>query len=76
YSYEALQSRLEENSFAQRACVNDSTSTSLHLASLTPEEIYILLKNLSHVYSGADADKYLVHDDAMTAFLRQCSNTI
>ncbi|EEI3640186.1 ATP-binding protein [Salmonella enterica subsp. enterica] len=76
YSYEALQSRLAENSFAQRAGVIDYSSPSLHLASLTPEELYILLKNLRHVYSGGDADNYLVPDDALTAFLRHCSNTI
>ncbi|EHN8909276.1 MULTISPECIES: ATP-binding protein [Enterobacteriaceae] len=76
YSYEALQSRLAENSFAQRAGVIDYSSPSLHLASLTPEELYILLKNLRHVYAGGVVDNYLVPDDALTAFLRHCSNAI
>lgn len=76
YSYEALQSRLAENSFAQQAGVIDYSSPALHLASLTPEELFILLKNLRHVFSGGDTSKYLVPDDALEAFLVHCSQTI
>lgn len=76
YSYEALQSRLAENSFAQRAGVIDYSSPALHLASLTPEEIYILLKNLRHVFAEGDTSKYLVPDDALKSFLNHCSQTI
>lgn len=76
YSYEALQSRLAENSFAQRAGVIDYSSPALHLASLTPEELYILLKNLRHVFAEGDTSKYLVPDDALIAFLHHCSQTI
>lgn len=76
YSYEALQSRLAENSFAQKAGVIDYSSPSLHLASLTPEELYILLKNLRFVFSSGDESKYLVPDEALEAFLRHCSERI
>lgn len=76
YSYEALQSRLAENSFAQRAGVIDYSSPALHLASLTPEELYILLKNLRHVFAEGDTAKYLVPDDALKSFLHHCSQTI
>lgn len=76
YSYEALQSRLAENSFAQRAGVIDYSSPTLHLASLTPEELYILLKNLRHVFAEGDMSKYIVPDDALKSFLRHCSQTI
>ena len=76
YSYEALQSRLAENSFAQRAGVIDYSSPALHLASLTPEELYILLKNLRHVFAEGDTSQYLVPDDALKAFLHHCSQTI
>ncbi|MGG7353513.1 BREX system ATP-binding domain-containing protein, partial [Escherichia coli] len=44
YSYEALQSRLAENRFAQKDGVSDYSSPTLNLARLTPEELYILLK--------------------------------
>jgi len=76
YSYEALQTRLAENSFAQRAGVIDYSSPALHLANLTPEELYILLKNLRHVFASGDSSKYLVPDDALKSFLHHCSKTI
>ncbi|MCC8194979.1 MAG: ATP-binding protein, partial [Deltaproteobacteria bacterium] len=76
YSYEALQSRLAENSFARAAGVIDYSSPSLHLASLTPEELLILLRNLRHVFASGDESKYLVPDDALTAFLAHCSQQI
>ncbi len=76
YSYEALQSRLAENSFAQRAGVIDYSSPAMHLASLTPEELFILLKHLRHVFAGGDPSKYLVPDDALTSFLYHCSQKI
>ena len=76
YSYEALQSRLAENNFAQRAGVIDYSSPALHLANLTPEEFFILLKNLRHVVAGGDTQKYLVPDEAIFAFLKHCSETI
>lgn len=76
YSYEALQSRLAGNTFAKQAGVIDYTSPALHLASLTPEELYILLKNLRHVYAEGDESKYLVPDESLKAFLKHCSQTI
>jgi hypothetical protein len=76
YSYEALQSRLAENSFAQKVGVVDYSSPALHLANLTPEELYILLKNIRHVFASGDTSKYLVPDEALKAFLYHCSQTI
>lgn len=76
YSYEALQSRLAENSFAKQAGVIDYSSPALHLASLTPEELYILLRNLRHVYAEGDPNKYLVPDESLKSFLHHCSQTI
>lgn len=76
YSYEALQSRLAENTFAHRVGVVDYSSTTLHLANLAPEELLILLRNIRHVFAGGDKDKYLVPDEAMTMFLKHCSKKI
>ena len=75
YSYDALQTRLADNSFAKKAGVIDYSSPALHLASLTPEELYILLKNLRHVYAGGDESAYLVPDESLQAFLQHCSQT-
>jgi len=76
YSYEALHSRLAENSFAQAAGVVDYSATTLHLANLAPEELFILLRNLRHVFASGDVSKYLVPDEALTAFLAHCSKRI
>ena len=76
YSYEALHSRLAENSFARVAGVIDYSSPTLHLANLTPEELLILLRNLRHVFAAGDSSKYLVPDESLTAFLEHCSNRI
>lgn len=76
FSYDALQSRLAENSFAQKAGVIDYSSPTLNLASLTPEELYILLKNLRHVFASGDKEQYLIPDKALEAFLAHCSQKI
>ncbi|MBW1939983.1 MAG: ATP-binding protein [Deltaproteobacteria bacterium] len=76
YSYEALHSRLAENSFARAAGVIDYSAPTLHLANLAPEELFILLRNLRHVFASGDDTKYLVPDEALTAFLEHCSKRI
>jgi hypothetical protein len=76
FSYEALQSRLAENTFAKAAGVIDYTSPTLHLANLAPEEVYVLLGNLRHVFASGDPGKYLVPDEALSSFLEHCSKKI
>lgn len=76
YSYEALQSRLAENSFANQVGLIDYSATSLHLSNLAPEELYILLKNLRNVFASGDISKYIVPDEALNAFLAHCSNQV
>ena len=76
YSYEALHSRLAENTFAQSVGVVDYSGPTLHLANLVPEELLILLRNLRHVFASGNPEKYLLPDDALTAFLAHCSNKI
>ncbi len=76
YSYEALHSRLAENSFARAAGVIDYSGPTLYLANLAPEELLILLRNLRHVFASGDSSQYLVPDEALTAFLAHCSRKI
>ena len=72
YSYEALQSRLAENSFARDGLV-DLSGPVLRLASLTPEDLFVLLLNVRAVMQpGADA----VPDEALAAFMAHCSERI
>ena len=76
YSYEALRSRLSENSFSKQLGVTDYNSVVLRLASLTKEELYLLLTNLRHVFAGGNEANYLVPDDALISFLSHCANKI
>ena len=76
YSYEALHSRLAENTFAQIANVVDYHSPILMLQNLSPEEIYVLLCNTRNVFAGGNKDKYILPDEALKAFLEHCSKNI
>ncbi|HVF06638.1 MAG TPA: ATP-binding protein [Frankiaceae bacterium] len=75
YSYSALQSRLAENAFATGGLV-DYSGPVLRLSALTPEDFYVLLGKLRHVYAGGDPAVYLLPDDALTAFMRHCNERI
>jgi len=71
YSYEALQSRLAENRFARDGLV-DLSGPVLRLATLTPEEMFVLLSNVRSVMQPEDP----LPDEALTAFMAHCSNRI
>jgi hypothetical protein len=75
YSYQALQSRLEENTFATSGLV-DYSGPVLRLANLSQEDFYVLLTKLRNVYAGGDPAKYLLSDDALTAFMTHCSERV
>jgi hypothetical protein len=75
YSYDALRSRLAENSFAVGGLA-DYTGPVLRLANLTPEDMYVLLCKLRHVYAGGDPSRYLIPDQAVPAFMNHCAHRI
>lgn len=75
YSYEALRSRLQENTFANEE-YRDLTGPVIRLASLSPEELYVMLQNLRHVHAGGEEEKYIVPDKALQAFMKHCANQI
>ena len=54
YSYEALQTRLAENSFARDGLV-DLSGPVIRLASLTPEDLFVLLSNIRAIMQDGDA---------------------
>lgn len=75
YSYSALQSRLTQNTFATDGLV-DFTSPVLRLASLSQEDLYVLLQKVRHVFAFGDEAKYLLPDEALPAFMEHCSARI
>ena len=72
YSYEALQSRLSENTFARDGLV-DLSGPVIRLVNLTPEDMFVLLTNIRRVMQGEDA---ALPNDALTAFMTHCSDRI
>jgi hypothetical protein len=75
YSYEALQSRLSENRYLG-AGLTDYSGPVIRLASLTPEELYVLLSRLLAVYGPDERGQPLLPDEAITAFMRHSSERI
>jgi hypothetical protein len=76
YSYQALQSRLAENTFAKSAGVIDQSGPVIRLPNLTQEDLYVLLTKLRYVFSAGQPDKYLLPDEAITSFMTHCSKKI
>lgn len=75
YSYEALQSRLAQNRFSAEGR-KDLSGPVIALPGLTPEELFVLLRNLRHVSAGGDPEAYLLPDEALLAFMEHCSKRV
>jgi hypothetical protein len=75
YSYQALQSRLAENAFAVGGLV-DYSSPVLRLANLSPEDLYLLLGKIRHIFADGDPSRYLITDEGLTEFMEHCSKRI
>ncbi len=75
FSYAALQSRLGENAFAIGELV-DYSGPVMRLASLTIEELFVLLRNLRHVYAGGDPERYMIPDEGLEAFMEHCNEVV
>jgi len=75
YSYEALQSRLAENSFATDG-LTDYTGPVINLPNLTPEELFHLLERLRDVFAAGKAEDWIVPDEVLHAFMGHCANRI
>ncbi|TAN16878.1 MAG: ATP-binding protein [Rhizobiaceae bacterium] len=72
YSYQALQSRLAQNSFARDGLI-DLSGPVIHLANLTPEDMFVLLANVRRVFQQEGEP---LPDQALQAFMRHCSEQI
>jgi hypothetical protein len=75
YSYQALQSRLAINSFANHGLV-DFSGPVLRLTNLSPEDLFVLLGKIRYVYASGDAKQYLIQDEGIQAFMAHCSKRI
>ena len=75
FSYEALHSRLAQNRFAAEG-LKDLSGPVVALPALTPEELFVLLRNLRHVYASGAPASYLLPDEALVAFMEHCSQRV
>ncbi len=75
YSYTALQSRLAENTFAKDGLL-DLSGPVLRLTSLTPEDFYLLLTKIIHVFANGQAEQYLLPEDAVPVFMEHCARRL
>ncbi len=75
YSYPALQSRLTINSFAVNGLV-DYSGPVLRLTNLSPEDLYVLLCNIRHVYASGEPKNHLIQDAGIQQFMAHCSQRI
>lgn len=75
YSYQALQSRLSENSFAKGGLI-DFSGPVIRLQRLTVEELYILLGNIRNIFALGNSNESLIPDEAMQTFMEHCNKRI
>lgn len=75
YSYQALQGRLAQNAYATDGLV-DRSGPVLNLASLTPEDLYVLLRNLRHVQAAGDPTAHLLPDEALRQYMTHCADRV
>ena len=75
FSYEALATRLAPNRFATNE-KRDYSGPVLTLDSLTPEECFVLLTNIRNVFAGYDPARYLISDEGIIEYLRNCQERL
>ncbi|HTF09806.1 MAG TPA: ATP-binding protein [Asanoa sp.] len=75
FSYPALASRLAPNRFASTDRV-DNSGLVIRLGNLTPEDVYVLLTKVRHVYASGDPARYLVPEEALTAYMAHCATRL
>ena len=75
FSYEALATRLADNTFA-RPGLKDTSGPVIRLPNLSTEDMYVLLHNIRNVFALGDPAKHLLDDAGITAFLAHSARTL
>jgi hypothetical protein len=75
FNNEALATRLAENAFA-RTGLKDFSGPVIRLQNLSPEELFVLLHNIRHVFAMGNASKYLIDEEGMRQFMNHCNATL
>jgi hypothetical protein len=75
FSYDALRSRLAQNSFSSDR-YKDLSGPVIQLESLMPEDLYVLLSNINFVYASGKEELIVVPEEALSVFMNYCSNRL
>lgn len=75
YSYQALATRLSQNTFATDGLV-DFSGPVVRLAALSQEDLYLLLHKVVDVYALGDPAKHLIPEQGIASFMEHCSRRI
>ncbi|RZI60498.1 MAG: ATP-binding protein [Pseudomonas sp.] len=75
YSYQALATRLTQNTFATNGLV-DFSGPVVRLAALSQEDLYLLLHKVVDVYALGDPAKHLIPEQGIASFMEHCSRRI
>ena len=75
FSYEALRSRLAENQLATGGLI-DLSGPVIRLQALSPEDLFVLLRNISFVHADGEEESRLVPDDGIAALLHKANDTL
>lgn len=75
FSYEALATRLADNTFAATG-LKDLSGPVIRLSNLSPEELFALLDNIRKVFALGDPEKYLLDDEGIRTFMGFCAQTL
>jgi hypothetical protein len=74
-SYQALATRLADNTFA-RDGLKDFSGPVIRLPNLSPEDLFVLLHNIRNVFALGNPAKYLIDEEGMQAFMAHCAATL
>lgn len=75
FSYDALRSRLAQNTFSNSK-YKDLSGPVIQLESLSPEDLFVLLSNINFVYASGNEELKAVPEEALTVFMNYCSNRL
>jgi len=75
FSYEALRSRLAENQLATPGLI-DLSGPVVRLQALSPEDLFVLLRNISVVHASGDETARVVPDEGIAALLHKANDTL
>lgn len=72
FSYGALATRLADSHFVT-GDTKDFASPVIRMQNLSPEDLFVLLHNIRHVFASGEQDAYLIDDEGIAAFMTYCA---